>query len=263
MNDHLSLQLIGVPLPKKNTIEKIKAEVNEDLLKSNKYVKDQYLGTNTLRRLLNDAFDCKWSWEILDYHEKDNYVLVRGRLHLPGLGFRDGFGSAKLDKKDNSAAYASAASYAFKNCVKQVGFAANLLDEDWEEDLYEDPDLNEDDDYEEEAPPKKQEPKKKPVIEDDDEDDDDEDEPEEKPAKKPAKKEAEDDPITNEQKEAMAELREIYKIKNNKQLLGFMQIWDKNLKSLGEITGAKLDAFLRYYDDNEDEFEDFDPEEVE
>ncbi|MNY36683.1 hypothetical protein D3C86_1711870 [compost metagenome] len=60
----------------------------------------------------------------------------------------------------------------------------------------------------------------------------------------------------------MIELREIHKIKTNKELVGLFQIWNKDIKNLGEISPKLLDEFLKFYDDNEDLFEDFDPAEV-
>lgn len=253
---HLSISLIEAGLPNKNTVKKINAELNEDLLGNNKYSKGkkEFLGINTFRRLLNDAFDAKWSWEIINFQlmpygpdVEPEYAFVIGRLYLPGLGFRDGIGTATLDKKDNSASFSIAGSNAFKNALKQSGFGASLLDEDWDEELFdEDFDDEEDEDgYEEEEVEEAPKPKAKPKAE-----------------PKEEKKESKDSP-TQEQKEAMAELREIYNIENNKQLLGFMQIWNPELKSLKEVTPAVLDEFLTYYDENEDEFEDFDPEEVE
>lgn len=262
-NDHLAISLAEMETPTKNTVNKINADLNEDLLGSNKFSKGkkEYVGVNTFRRLLNEAFDNKWSWEILSTqlmpnYEDPEYTMVIGRLYLPGLGFRDGIGTAGMDKKDNSAGFAISASNAFKNALKQSGFGASLLDEDWDEELFEEDFDDEEEEEEEEVAPKKKAapaPKKKapkPVEEDED------DEEEEAP-----KKSKKDSP-SDEQKEAMAEIRDIYNIENNKQLLGFMQIWKKDLKNLSEVTPSELDKFLAYYDENEDEFEDFDPEEV-
>lgn len=265
-NDHLAISLAEMETPTKNTVHKINADLNEDLLGSNKFSKGkkEYVGVNTFRRLLNEAFDNKWSWEILSTqlmpnYEDPEYTMVIGRLYLPGLGFRDGIGTAGMDKKDNSAGFAISASNAFKNALKQSGFGASLLDEDWDEELFEENFDDEEEEEVEEKPKKKAAPapkKKAPEPEEDEDDDDDEEE--ETPAPKKAKK----DGPSEEQKEAMAEIRDIYNIDNNKQLLGFMQIWKKDLKSLAEVTPAELDKFLAYYDENEDEFEDFDPEEV-
>lgn len=256
---HLSVALIEAGIPNKHTLAKMHGLINEDLLGKNQYSqgKKEFLGVNTFRRLLNDAFDSKWSWElqqivIMPTYEDPEYILVTGRLYLPGLGFRDGIGTAKLDKKDNSAAAAVAGSNAFKNALKQSGFGASVLDEDWDEELY-DEDFEDDDEEEVEeevAPPKKQKADKPKA---------DKEEKEEKP--KADKKKGSD--ITDEQKEAIAELKDIYNIKENKQLLGFMQIWDENLKSLSGMTSAQVDEFLDFYDENEELFEDFDPEEVE
>jgi flagellar biosynthesis GTPase FlhF len=266
---HLAISLVEAGVPNKNTIAKIHAELNEDLVGNNKYSqgKKEFLGVNVFRRLLNDAFDSKWSWEILDTrlmpnYEDPEYAFVIGRLYLPGLGFRDGVGTAKMDKKDNSASFAVATSNAFKNALKQSGFGASVLDEDFFEDLY-DEEFEEEEDEPEAKPEPKKEKKEAPKKE--------APKKEEKPAAKKEKKEApKEEPkkkkagaeFSDEQKEAMAELKEIYNIDTNKELLGFMQLWKPELKSVGEVTPEELDKFLAYYDENEEEFEDFDPEEV-
>lgn len=260
-NKNLAIELVEMGLPSKLTIDKMNADLNEDLLGNNKYSKGkkEFLGVNTFRRLLNEAFDAKWSWEVLSYQlmpsfDKPEYALVIGRLYLPGLGFRDGIGSAVMDKKDNSAAFAIAGSNAFKNALKQSGFGASLLDGDWDEELFDEDFEEDEEDEEEEVVVKKKAPTPKPTPK-----------PAPKEEKKiPAPKEgSEDNSPTKEQKEGMAELREIYNIENNKQLLGFMQIWKPELKSLKGVGRKELSEFLTYYDENEDEFEDFDPEEVE
>lgn len=257
MNGNLAIDLINVGVPNGKTIDKIRAEVNEDLLKNNKYSqgKKEYLDTPTLQRMLNDAFDYKWSWEVLDFKlmphaDEAEYALVWGRLYLPGLGFRDAFGSAKIDKKgnkDNSAVFESANTYAFKKAVKNTGFASNLFDENWDEDLfYEDFDKE----------PKKEQPKAEPKQEK-------KPEPKQEATKKPPVEEDDDEEtFSDKQKADMIELREIHKIKTNKELVGLFQIWNKDIKNLGEITPKLLDEFLKFYDDNEDLFEDFDPAEV-
>lgn len=255
-NEHLAISLVEMGTPSIKTFDKINAELNEDLLGNNKYSKGkkEFLGVNVFRRLLNEAMDGKWSWEIMQYqmmpsHEDPEYVLVIGRLYLPGLGFRDGIGTAVLDKKDNSASFAIAGSNAFKNALKQSGFGASLLDDNWGDELFEE-DFDEDEEEEEVAPPKKQSAPKEKA------------ESKEESKSEPKAEKSAGDAITDEQKEAMAELKEIYNIETNKQLLGFMQIWKKDLKSLKDLTADDMDNFLDYYDENEEEFEDFDPEEV-
>lgn len=263
MSGKLAIELIDAGLPLgKATIDAIRAEANEDLLKNNKYSqgKKEYLDTNTLRRMLNEAFDFKWSWEILNYEVRDDggtqYASVYGRLHLPGVGFRDAFGSAKIEsggKKDNSAIFASASSYAFKNAVKQTGFASNLFDDNFDEDLWYDDPLEEPAPKKQEA--KKEQPKAAPKEEK-------KAEPKQDAKKPPVEEDDEEESFSEKQKADMIELREIHKIKTNKELVGLFQIWDKDIKSLGEITPKRLDEFLKFYDDNEDLFEDFDPAEV-
>lgn len=254
-SEHLSISLVEMGLPDGDkTLKKMHAELNEDLLGNNKFAqgKKEFLGVNVFRRLLNEAFNSQWSWELMNYqlmpsYDKPEYALVVGRLYLPGLGFRDGVGTAKMDKKDNSACFAVATSNAFKNALKQSGFGASLLDDDWDEDLF-DEEFEEEEEEEQAPPPKKDAPKK---------------EKKEAPKKDEApKKKKASDGFTDKQKEAMAELKEIYNIDTNKELLGFMQIWDPELKSLADVDSKRLEEFLTYYDENEDEFEDFEPEEV-
>lgn len=253
LDTHLAIGLVEMGTPNKNTVAKINAELNEDLLGKNNYSqgKKEFLPVNVFRRLLNEAFDGQWSWEIsttqLMPYDAPDYAMVIGRLYLPGLGFRDGIGTAKLDKKDNSAAFATATSNAFKNALKQSGFGASLLDDDWDEELFEE------DFEEEEAPPKKKEEPKQPAPK--------KEKKEEAPKEDKPKKESKSS-ITDKQKEEIAELKELYNIDSKKELIGFMQIWKKDLKDLSSLTSADIDEFLKYYDENEEEFEDFDPEEI-
>lgn len=233
---HLSLELLGFEV-KEEQIKKLTAEVNDDFLKTNKYNKSgngDYIPVNVYRRLMNEVFNHKWSWEILreNYEptiENAEYVKVVGRLHIPGLGFRDGVGTAKLDKKDNSASFSSAASYAFKNAVKSTGLAANLLEDDWNEEL-----------FEEEHEPQPKAAKVEQTVK-----------------KETAKANHE---FSEEQKGFMAELREIYQIKNNKQMIALFQVWDSKIESLSTITPSQLNAFIDYYEEHEEEFEDFNAE---
>ena len=233
---HLSLELMNLPITAEQ-ISKLTAEVNDDFLKTNKYNKSgngDYIPVHIYRRLLNEVLDHKWSWEILRETYEPNienakYVKVVGRLHIPGLGFRDGVGAAKLDKADNSASFSSAASYAFKNAVKSTGLAANLLEDDWDEELFE---------GEAPAPKAKQ---SQPQVQN-----------------QPQKTQKGD--FSAEQKGFMAELREIYSIANNKQMLGLFQVWDAKIESLTEISPEKLNAFIKFYEEHEEEFEDFNAE---
>ncbi len=233
---HLSLELLGFEV-KEEQIKKLTSEVNDDFLKTNKYNKSgngDYIPVNIYRRLMNEVFNHKWSWEILRETYEPNietakYVKVTGRLHIPGIGFRDGIGAAKLDKADNSASFSSAASYAFKNAVKSTGLAANLLEDDWDEDLFEG-------EYEEEVKPVRTEQSSK---------------------KETVKANHE---FSDEQKGFMAELREIYQIKNNKQMIALFQVWDSKIESLSTITPSQLNGFIEYYEEHEEEFEDFNAE---
>lgn len=132
---------------KQSQIDLLNEEINQDLVKKNKFDKfgdGTYLSVDVFRRIMNEVFGHAWSWEIVTAEEKGDatvqgggFVLVKGRLTVPGVGVKEGFGVGKFDKKDNSTAYSAAASFAFKNCCRMVGVGASILDDDFDAPLLE------------------------------------------------------------------------------------------------------------------------------
>lgn len=79
----------------------------------------KYSGSDVIYDLLNGAFDYQWSWEIIHFYEDKDSVTCHGRLTIPGIGIKDGIGSAKTE--DVLTSYNSAASSALKNAAETVG----------------------------------------------------------------------------------------------------------------------------------------------
>lgn len=240
-------------------IAKIKAEVNYDLIKKNnhdKYGDGEYISVETVTDILNETFRYTWSWEIVTFIDKGDYVVCHGRLTIPGVGVRDGIGQALANKKDNSSVYAAAASYAFKSAAKRIGIAPNIFNKEGigfdvfepgtvvvplNEATYKDvPALpvdvlvNLDDDqqaYKEVATTVEQ-PVKKPEVQ--------------------SKKQV---PLTSEEK--AVELKEAYKITKKSEFVAFAQIWNPEITKFEEITSAVIEELHAYAEENPEEFEDF------
>lgn len=211
--------------------KKIKAEVNIDLIKKNAYDKfgdGKYISVETVNRLLNEIFGYVWSWEVVSFVDKGDYVICHGRLSIPGIGVRDGIGSAKADKKDNSTMYSSAASFAFKSAAKRIGIAPNLFDA-------EDYDLAV---FESEVGGNNQEPQDTP------------------PPKPPVELQSEKQTPTNTSAKA-TELKKAYSITSKTQFVAFAQLWDPTIKEFGDIKPNDIDELHAYVEANSEQFEDF------
>jgi hypothetical protein len=222
----------------KELIAKIKAPVNNLLIKKNAYDKfgdGRYISTETVTDILNETFGFIWSWEILEHKDKGDYVVCIGRLTIPGLGIKDGVGSAKADKKDNSTMYSASASFAFKNAAKKIGIAPNLFNsEDWDQDIsvFEPgwvdqpvtlPDVQT---IIEDTPPTKPVSKTKIIV-------------------------------PNNAHEKGKELKDLYKIKNVQQFVAFASIWNPTITKMEQLDEATMNDLHAYVIANPEEFQDF------
>ena len=75
---------------------------------------------NSMIDKLNQLFDFKWCWQIVEYRYPSDgqKAVLQGRLMLPGLGFRDGIGEG-----DN---YKEAEDSALNNALEKLGFLSQL-----------------------------------------------------------------------------------------------------------------------------------------
>lgn len=248
---------------KQDQIDILNKEINQDLVKKNQYDKfgdGTYLSVDVFRRIMNEVFGHAWSWEIVDIQEKSNpgsdktdFVLAKGRLTVPGVGVKEGFGVGKFDKKDNSTAYSAAASFAFKNCCRMVGVGASILDDDFDRPLLEEEVSG--------AAPAKTPPVDKPI-----------DKPADKPVKNDAPEQRDERPASNskpkagqwndEQLKKAEYIKKTYKIANGAQMLAFAQIWNPKIKDRNDLTPEVFEKLYDYVEENSEEFERFDPSEV-
>jgi hypothetical protein len=114
-------------------------------------MKLDYVEGGRVKKILIEAFENKYSWEILkaeiiqsnprsyrggEPQQQPPYVFVWGRLTVPGLGSRDGFGSKVIQFSENaeqqSQAFKSAATDAFKVAASYFGVALELYIEEEE-----------------------------------------------------------------------------------------------------------------------------------
>lgn len=104
-----------------------------------------YVSGSTIITLLNEAFDYKWSFEILDekvvksepkfnkktnsYDEQPPYIQIRGRLTIPALDIvKEQYGTKILlgGASEQEGAAKSAATDALKKCATLVGIGLEL-----------------------------------------------------------------------------------------------------------------------------------------
>ena len=203
-------------------IQKMKAPINRNLVKYNEYDKfgdGSYISVETITDILNDIFGYRWSWEIINFYDKGDYVVCHGRLTIPGIGIRDGIGQAKADKKDNSTTYSAAASYAFKSAVKRLGIAQNIFNpEGYNVPLFEGMVV----------PPKSNKPQVKSVKK-----------------------------VPQTAAEKGAELKEAYGIQTKAQFVAFAQIWNPTITDFSQITPEVIEELHAYVEAHPEEFEDF------
>jgi hypothetical protein len=219
---------------KHDLITRIKAPVNTALIKKNTFDKfgdGRYISVETVTDILNETFGFIWSWEIINYVDKNDYVVCHGRLTIPGIGIKDGVGSAKADKKDNSTMYSSATSFAFKNAAKKIGIASNLFNsEDWDQDVsvFE--------------PGWVDQPESTAT-----------------PLPAPTQKlvSQTEKVIPNNVKEKATELKAAYDIKTKAQFVALAAIWNPTITSFEQLDEANIEQLHTYVIANPEEFEDF------
>jgi hypothetical protein len=94
-----------------------------------------YVETADVIRRLNDSFDAQWSFEIVEYREMFDEVVVLGRLTAEGI-VKSQFGSHKITrtKKDGEVVnigydLKAATSDSLKKCATGLGVALHLYSE--------------------------------------------------------------------------------------------------------------------------------------
>lgn len=243
MDIYLNVFEYQVPDKRRKLVEE---PVNEDLIGKNKYANNSsYVPESVYKRILNKMTNYQWSFvphsvETID-DGKTPYIRYIGLLIVPGFGVHTGIGTQPVNKKDNSNATSAAKTYAFKNACKEMGLAPNVGDKDFDEEVFENIDMNEIDDDEEldftEDEEKKSKPKSKKAPK----------QKEDKPkAKKPSK-----------MKDRIAEVREAYELTSDDDFVAFIQIWDEDILELDDMDDEDWESFLDYLEKNKDEFEDF------
>ena len=217
--------------------------VNVDLIDKNKYANNSsFVPDSIYRRILNQLTNYRWSFVPHETKWEEKSVTFTGLLVVPGFGIHTGIGSVKLDKKDNSNALSSAKTYAFKNACKEMGLAPNVGDDKYEELLFE-KEVSDYIDSQKEKISSKPKKKKTDTIN-----------------KKPATTTGKKSTSTKTKvtlKEQIEEIKLAYEITNDDDLVAFLQIWDKDVIDLDEITKEDWMAFFKYFNKNKSEFEDF------
>ena len=109
----------------------------------------EYVSGATVISLLNEAFDYRWSFEILEeklvksepklnkktnaYEDQPPYIQIRGRLTIPALGVtKEQFGTKILlgGASEQEGAAKSAGTDALKKCATLVGIGLDLYKDD-------------------------------------------------------------------------------------------------------------------------------------
>ena len=148
--------MMETPFSKINAINVIQTPTNPNWIKDKKGL--SYVSGDTVTRILNKAFNYRWSFEILEtriiesqdkaikpkYGEKEQtfvaqnpVVQCHGRLTIPGFGSREQWGSQPLiggsDVQEHS--FKSAATDSMKKCASLFGIALDLYGQDGIDDL--------------------------------------------------------------------------------------------------------------------------------
>ena len=107
-----------------------------------------YISGATVIRLLNEAFDGQWSFEIIhediiesldkydkykkEYAKQPPYIKILGRLTVPGFGIKEQYGTKILlgGASEQEGAAKSAATDALKKCATLLGIGLELYDEE-------------------------------------------------------------------------------------------------------------------------------------
>jgi hypothetical protein len=132
----------------------LEAKLSPNLIKERKQGNTtlSYIGGHTVIRLLNKAFNYKWSFEIIGedivpsqpklnkyakagepkLEDQPPVVKVLGRLTVPGYGVKEQFGSKVLigGASEQEAAFKSASTDALKKCATLFGIGLELYGDD-------------------------------------------------------------------------------------------------------------------------------------
>lgn len=203
---------------RKNLIDE---PVNYDLVSKNKFANGaEFIKDSVYRRILNELTGHKWSFVPHTIKDSEKEATFIGLLVVPGVGVHTGVGTVLKNKKDNSNALSSAKTYAFKNACKEMGLAPNIADEDFEEELFENPIK------EEKAAEKKKltktEPKKAETVEG-----------------------------------RIKEIRAAYELEDEDDFIAFIQVWDDRILELEDMEDDDWEEFIEYVEKNKEKLESF------
>jgi recombination DNA repair RAD52 pathway protein len=225
--------------------EVLERDLDKSLIKQRKQGNTtlSYIGGHTVIRLLNEAFNYKWSFEIVSeevvpslpkavteyvsnkkvnkldkdgnqvYEEQPPVVKITGRLIVPGYGIKEQYGSKVLigGASEQETAYKSASTDALKKCATLFGVGLELYEDD--------------DEKEKEAPakPSTSKPSTPPAS---------------SPATPAAKTQAATTASTEKKTDSAWDEKEISRMKELKQILGV-------------TSNAQLDPYIREFLDDQ------------
>lgn len=147
MNDELSMMEVfteEIPFSQMKALNVIQSPTNPDWIKSRESGRTtlSYVSGDTVTRMLNKAFNYRWSFYVLDTKvvpsvpkeykgnitEQPPVVQALGRLVVPGWGIREQWGSQMVrggaDVQEH--AFKAAATDAMKKCASMFGIALDL-----------------------------------------------------------------------------------------------------------------------------------------
>lgn len=210
----------------KLALEKLKAKVHPELIKTRQIRgggKADYIPHQVFSRILTDALDFNWQWEVIsdqivEIPDKkgggtQSYVKVFGCLTIPGVGSWTAFGLAKLEDEES---WKKADTAAFRKACDRAGIAYQTWDDG---SLYEE-------DFEGEI----DEPPAETMVR----------------AANPPATQTQERPsrYTEEQKTAMVKLKEYFGITNNVDLLKLVALWNPDYQGLPRP--EDIDDFLAW-----------------
>lgn len=224
----------NAPPPSRLAVEKLKAKVHGDLVKSRQIKgggNSDYIPHEVLSRILTDALGFRWSWEVysdevVQIHDRKAgkevpYVKVHGRLMIPGLGSWTAFGVQKLEDEES---YKKADTNAFRKACGRAGIAY----ETWDDGAL----------YDEEFP---EEEAEEPRYE--------------APAQSHTQSENKPQPpasttYSEDQKAAMKKLKDYFGITDNADILKLSKAWDPDYEGIPRPD--VIDAFMKWARSNID-----------
>lgn len=153
----MSMEALSVTITESERIDRnvaketIERKIDQRLIKQrdaggNK--KLDYISGSTVIRLLNEAFNYQWSFEIVEevlvasipkwdkykkaFEDQPPYIKVLGRLTVAGFGIKEQFGTKILlgGASEQEGAAKSAATDALKKCATLLGIGLELYEDD-------------------------------------------------------------------------------------------------------------------------------------